>query len=344
MSDRYLVRPGDSLWKIAKTQLSNPNRWPELAQLNGLQPPYKLLIGQEIKLPDRQQIVQRGAGNKSINPPRTATGSAAVVTTPQEGADTMPGRGFFFILADEILPSGKLVRKVLRVPLTPEQFVEAKPEIFGLQGKNPNSKISLGEHALGEPNSPYTSASTKPGGAPNIDGRPVYIDKAKAQAAGVTIHSTEEIIADLDRLVKENPQLKPRVDKLKSVIGSVEGEVLLEGKAPASAIKSGSAMAVTRGLRFVQAVGVVLTVYDVSKATVKSVEQNSYKPLAAEGIRQVGGWGMALAGAKIGGAAGAAVGIETGPGAILTGAAGALIFGTAGYFGADWVADFVDKN
>lgn len=47
---------------------------------------------------------------------------------------------------------------------------------------------------------------------------------------------------------------------------------------------------------------------------------------------------------KIGGAAGAAVGIETGPGAILTGAVGALIFGTAGYFGADWIADYIDPN
>ncbi len=36
--------------------------------------------------------------------------------------------------------------------------------------------------------------------------------------------------------------------------------------------------------------------------------------------------------------------IETGPGAILTGAIGGLIFGTAGYFGADWIADFIDEN
>jgi hypothetical protein len=213
-----------------------------------------------------------------------------------------------------------------------------------LQGKNPGAKVSIGEHALGNTNSPYSSASTKPGGAPNMAGRPVYIDITKAKSAGVTIHSTEEIIADLDRLAKEQPQMKPRIDKLKSVIGSVEGEVLLEGKVPPSAIKSGGAMALTRGLRFVQAVGMVLTVYEVSKATVKSVEQSSPKPIIAEGIRQVGGWGMALAGMKIGGIAGAAVGIETGPGAILTGAAGALIFGTAGYFGADWVADMIDKN
>src|SRR5262249_51927355 len=132
--------------------------------------------------------------------------------------------------------------------------------------------------------------------------------------------------------------------KLKQVITTIEGEALLEGKVPASAIKSGGAMALTRGLRFVQVVGMVLTVYDVSKATVKSVKQNSFKPITTEGIRQVGGWGGALAGMKIGGLAGAALGIETGPGAILTGFAGALIFGTAGYFGADWLADKIDEN
>ena len=48
--------------------------------------------------------------------------------------------------------------------------------------------------------------------------------------------------------------------------------------------------------------------------------------------------------AIIGGAAGAAVGIETGPGAVVTGFVGAVIFGVAGYLGADWVADFIDKN
>src|SRR5262249_4923159 len=265
--------------------------------------------------------------------------SATPVTAPQQGADTMLGRAFLFILADEILPSGKLVRKVLRVPMDNAQYIEAHPEIFGLQGKNPRAKVSLGEHALGNTNSPYTSASAKPGGAPNIQGRPVYIDVAKAEAAGVTIHSTEKIIADLDRLAKEQPQLRTRIDRLKSVIETVEGEVLLEGKVPPSAIKSGASMALTRGLRFVQAVGVVLTVYDLGNATVKSVKQDSFKPIAAEGIRQVGGWGGALLGVKIGGGLGAAVGIETGPGAILTGAVGALIFGTAGYFGAGRVAD-----
>jgi hypothetical protein len=36
--------------------------------------------------------------------------------------------------------------------------------------------------------------------------------------------------------------------------------------------------------------------------------------------------------------------IETGPGAIITGLVGGIVFGAAGYFGADWVADHIDKN
>jgi hypothetical protein len=81
-------------------------------------------------------------------------------------------------------------------------------------------------------------------------------------------------------------------------------------------------------------VGIVLTAVDLGLATKKSIDQNSFKPVGAEVIRQVGGWGGAIAGAKIGAIGGAALGIETGPGAIVTGAIGAIVFGAAGYFGA----------
>lgn len=100
----------------------------------------------------------------------------------------------------------------------------------------------------------------------------------------------------------------------------------------------------TRGARVVQVTGIVFTAYDLEQASEKSLKNGSVKPITAEVIRQAGGWGMAVAGAKIGTAAGAAVGIETGPGAVLTGLVGGIIFGTAGYFGADWVADYIDEN
>lgn len=54
--------------------------------------------------------------------------------------------------------------------------------------------------------------------------------------------------------------------------------------------------------------------------------------------------GGAIAGAKIGTVAGAAIGIETGPGVVLTGRVSGIVFGAAGYFGADWMADYIDEN
>ncbi|HEX8201389.1 MAG TPA: hypothetical protein VF590_12950, partial [Isosphaeraceae bacterium] len=80
------------------------------------------------------------------------------------------------------------------------------------------------------------------------------------------------------------------------------------------------------------------------KAGVQSYEQRTVKPIAAESIRQVGGWASALAGMKLGAAAGALVGIETGPGAVVTAAAGGLLGGVGGYFGFDWIADHIHEN
>ena len=68
------------------------------------------------------------------------------------------------------------------------------------------------------------------------------------------------------------------------------------------------------------------------------------KPIAAESIRQVGGWAGAVAGAKLGAAAGASLGLVTGPGAIITGAVGAIVVGAAFYFGADILADKIHAN
>ncbi|GIZ14781.1 hypothetical protein [Capnocytophaga catalasegens] len=65
--------------------------------------------------------------------------------------------------------------------------------------------------------------------------------------------------------------------------------------------------------------------YEVEQAVEKSIKKERIKPIAAETIRQVGGWGGAIAGAKIGAVGGAFLGIETGPGAI--------IFGIGGYLG-----------
>lgn len=96
--------------------------------------------------------------------------------------------------------------------------------------------------------------------------------------------------------------------------------------------------------RVLMVLGVVLTAVELTQAARRSIEEGSARPLSAETIRQVGGWGGAIAGGKIGFAVGALFGIETGPGALISGAVGAVIFGAAGYFGADWIADQISPN
>lgn len=258
------------------------------------------------------------------------------------------GGAFLFILTDELLPSGKIVRKVV-VPPPQKIFDYFNGNIYEYKGMfppNPLGKVSIGEHALGVNNSPYLSGSSLLHGAPNINGIPHYIDIKKAEAAGCKIYSTEEIILDLKRLKKQAPTIeaKMRLDKVINAVSNIEKEVLIEGHIPPKAVKSPTSMKITKGLRVLNIIGFVITAYELEQATEKSITQKSLKPISAEVIRQVGGWGAAIAGAKIGAIAGAAVGIETGPGAILTGAIGSIIFGVAGYCGADWIADYIDEN
>jgi hypothetical protein len=103
-------------------------------------------------------------------------------------------------------------------------------------------------------------------------------------------------------------------------------------------------MLLTRTVQGAQIVGFVMTAVDLGSTANTSLRTSSVKPLAAEGIRQVGGWASAWAGVKLGAAAGAAIGIETGPGAVVSAAAGSIAGGIAGYCGFDWIADFIYAN
>ncbi len=103
-------------------------------------------------------------------------------------------------------------------------------------------------------------------------------------------------------------------------------------------------MALTRGLQFVQGVGIVISVHDLTHASVESYRQESVKPIGAESIRQIGGWGSAVAGMKLGTWIGGLFGIKAGPGAAITAGVGGLIGGVGGYFGADWIADHIHED
>lgn len=354
---RYIVQPRDSLWSIAKHQLGDAARWPELARLNSIAPPYRLLIGQVLTVPMETYVWRpsaNGLGGSSQAYGPVWTYGTTPTTEAATPATTIPVRGFVFVVIEEIEQGAKLVRKVVALPESDAAwYIVNNPDKFGFRPRAPGSSVSLGEHAMGNTLSKYISASNKPAGAPNFEGTSWVIDVNKAKASGAVIHSTKDIIKDLDRLAQSaEPALAARIAKLKSVIQSMEGEVLIEGTVPANAVKSAKAAmseakllaGMTKGARVIGFVGIVLSAYDIGKATAQSYQEASIRPLAAESIRQAGGWGMGWAGFKIGAAAGAVLGVETGPGLLATGLVGGLIFGVAGYFGADWVADKIHAN
>jgi hypothetical protein len=47
----YVVRAGDTLARIAQSQLGRAARWPEIAKLNGLRDPNRIGVGQRLRLP-----------------------------------------------------------------------------------------------------------------------------------------------------------------------------------------------------------------------------------------------------------------------------------------------------
>jgi LysM domain len=347
---KYYVRPGDSLWFIAESQLGDGNRWQEIVKANSLLPPFNLMIGQELSLPS--SFIGAQAGPAPV--PRIIV--PAVSQDDQTGARKpawiVAARGSLFVILREIEANGKLVRKVLAIPANDiNALIVNSPDLFGFHPRNMNGLVSLGEHALGNTMSRFISASTKPGGAPNFPGTPWYVDIAKAERGGAVIHSTEEIVRDLDRIASTsaNKGLIQRITTLKGVIDSVEGEVLIEGSVRPSAVQSAEAAA--RELRLFNAlgrtgkaitvVGVVFTAYDLEQASIRSVKSGSIRPIAAETVRQAGGWGGGFLG---GFALGAALGIETGPGAILTGLVGGIIGGIAGYWGGGLLAGKIDPG
>ncbi|AZG12319.1 glycine zipper family protein [Cupriavidus pauculus] len=269
----------------------------------------------------------------------------------------MPARMFVFVVVDEPGAQGFLVRRVYasiddpylkKLELSPLQVQrEVFPEKFGLWGKNQYSTASIAEHVMGfEKITSYASASTEfPEGASRMRGKMVYVDIAKAKRAGAQLVTTQEIRHALQEYSRQNPHLKKRVEKIMNYAENLDKEVLVRPNpdVPASGVftKNGLAtsLAIVKYARVVQVIGIGFTAYDLGNATEKSFETKSIRPISKEVVQQVGGWGGAIAGMKIGAAYGALAGIETGPGAIITGLIGGIIFGSIGYFGGGVVAD-----
>jgi hypothetical protein len=106
-----------------------------------------------------------------------------------------------------------------------------------------------------------------------------------------------------------------------------------------------------KGLRFARVgsrvflvVGIAIDAALLTDSAVRSVEQGTPRPVVAQAIRTIGGWGGAWVGAKLLCVGGAAATVETGPGAVLGCIAGGVLGGFAGYMGADWIADMIDPD
>ena len=347
----HRVEPGESLSIIARRLLGDADRWPEIARLNGLTHPDTLLVGQTLRIPPGPFAPTLLHGAPASRAQRLPQGHGGTQTS------LAPGRFYLFVLADEVTPRGKVVRRVIVNPRMAADVasrigkpvaVFPNPERWGFTPSGPpNAPTSIARHvANNQKPSPFLSASRNwPFGASRFAGRPFYIDEAKARAAGATFHEQGEIIADLQRVLAKTRKPADRANILQKMAWTrADREVLLRGPVPATAVKGPLAMGLTHGLRVVQVGGVLITAYDMKLAADKSQRTHSVRPLAAETVRQAGGWAAAWAGMKLGALGGAAVGIETGPGAVLTGAAGGVIGGIAGYYGFDWIADHIDEN
>jgi LysM repeat protein len=339
----YVVRPNDTLSGIAQQQLGSAHRWTEIAKANNVRDAHRLMIGQRLTLPEAGRQVDQ------FQRWRIAVPSNLGMPPHQRPATLLPGRAFMFVVADEMNPlTRRAVRKVLLPPKGVTDFAEiarlSHPEKFGFSPRNPGSPVSLGRHVGGRVDSRFISASERTFGSPRFEGQKFWINIDKARRAGVVVHESSDIIADLDRVTAKtrNPVQKANFQAIRKLSTTVDHELVFEGKIPAGAIKTGSMMAITKGAQVVSGVGIVLTAYDLEQAAQRSHDQHSIKPRAAETVRQAGGWGGALAGAELGAMTGVAVGIETGPGALVTGLIGGMIGGIAGFTGANWIASYIE--
>ncbi|KAB8037862.1 glycine zipper family protein [Silvanigrella paludirubra] len=276
----------------------------------------------------------------------------------------MPARGFFFVIVEELGKDGFLVRRTYATLDDPylremnlsysQNLREVWPEKYNLEPRNYSSTSSIAEHIMGSTNknSSYISTSSSfPDGSPRFDvnKKTVYIDINKAKKAGAKLISTEEILSSLEEYKQQNPHLKRRIDKIAGYVKDIDKEVLLQGKKiPSKAVFTPNsydkAMKINGIGKVLHVFGIAFTAYDLKQALDESYKVESLKPITAEVVRQAGGWGAAWVGFKIGGAIGVSVGIEAGPGCVISGLVGGVIFGTSGYFGFDWVADFIYKN
>ncbi|MCU0650221.1 MAG: LysM peptidoglycan-binding domain-containing protein [Gemmatimonadaceae bacterium] len=339
---RYIVQPGDSLWRIAQHRYGAGREWSRIAAANALRTPDVLLVGQSLLLPD---------GPTDQSPRSDDIAPHVDVDRPS----VVPAVGFTFVLAEEPNPlRGRAVRRLVVRPAQAAELAQRlgrpvrawpDPSRMGFTATGPGHPPDVASHIGGRKPSPFTSASLHPLGARRFHGDPFFVDLGKAAASGVEIRYPADIVAELDRLVLRAAS-PIDVQKLRWLQRTVEhdAEVLFRGPVPAAAVRSARTELLLRGLQGVQLMGFAVTAVQLSHATQRSMTVGSLRPLSAEVVRQAGGWAGAWAGLQLGGATGALFGISTGPGALVTASLGSLIGGVTGYLGFDWMADHLDQH
>jgi hypothetical protein len=361
----HVIAYGETLSGIAARYLGSPERWREIARHNSLRDPNTLFVGQRLSLPGTSIPSQahRLVPNPeypnipvSVTPDlgpvqRRSVGKPGSTRREDQPVRSVPARSFLFVVADEIDP---LRRKVVRKVILPNnlqhnpQLVRhiLNPESNGFSPRDASSKVSVGRHVLGRTDSKYISASEHAMGSPRFKGERYWIDVERTKRSGAVVHDAGEIARDLDRIAAKtkNARFQAYIEEIRRKSLVIDREVLIEGHVSAGAIKGVGAMAATRGLQFVQGVGLVVSAYDLGSAAAVSYQTASVRPIAAESLRQAGGWAAAIEGMKLGAWAGGLIGIETGPGAVICAGVGGFIGGVSGYFGADWIADHIYAN
>ncbi|HZZ12566.1 MAG TPA: glycine zipper family protein [Paraburkholderia sp.] len=268
----------------------------------------------------------------------------------------MPAKVFVFVVVDEPGRDGFLVRQCysdISNPYLQElnlgglgNLREVYPEKYGLWGKGPESNATVAQHVMGhEKLTGFASTSSDfPGGATRFDGKTVYIDIAKAKRSGARLVTGLQIRTALDEYTEQNPHLKKRIATIRDYSEALDKEILIRPNpsVPPSGIFTPKGLGATLGFvkyaRVVQVFSIAFTAYDLSVATEQSFRAKSVRPFEKEAIRQMGGWGGAIAGARMGAVAGALVGVETGPGTVITGLIGGIIFGAIGYLGGSFAS------
>jgi len=106
----YTVRPGDSLWSIAARTLGDGSRYTELAALNGLRDPGRIVTGQVLKLPGRSAAAAAPAPSapKAPAPAPVAPKVAARTYTVRRG-DSL------WDIAERSLGDGARYREIARL-------------------------------------------------------------------------------------------------------------------------------------------------------------------------------------------------------------------------------------